>query len=222
MLFEKFSSADQLTSALADLLAAEFARTSAQPQLVMLAGGRTPLAAYAQIAARGIAADTNLHLCLSDERHVPVTSPDSNAGQLADLVRVLQLPPERVLFPDTALPLAASVRGWGKQLGGFLQRGGKLSLGVLGLGADGHTASLFSLDDVERSRGLLTLAVTHPNGSQRISLSAELLAKFARLVIVTAGAEKQPMVERLRTAPLTIPAGAATLRAPCVECWFAD
>ena len=222
MQFEKFPSVEKLTAALVDMLATEFARTSAQPRLVMLAGGRTPLEAYARIAARGVAADANLHLCLSDERHVPVTSPDSNAGQLAGLVRALRLPPERVLFPDTALPLAESVRGWGRQLGGFLQRGGTLPLGLLGLGADGHTASLFSLDDVERSRGLLTLAVTHPNGSQRISLSAELLAKFERLVIVTAGAEKQPMVERLRTAPLTIPAGAATARAPHVECWFAD
>lgn len=222
MQFEKFASGEKLTVALVDLLTAEFTRASAQPRLVMLAGGRTPLEAYARIAARGITADANLQLCLSDERHVPVTSPDSNAGQVAGLVRALQLPPERVLFPDTDLPLADSVRGWGQQLGNFLRRGGIMPLGLLGLGADGHTASLFSLGDVERSRGLLTLPVKHPNGSQRISLSAEVLAKFARLVIVTAGAEKQPMVERLRTAPMTIPAGAATVRAPHVECWFAD
>ncbi len=222
MRFEEFPSAAQLTAALVELLTAEVVRKSAQPRLMMLAGGRTPLEAYAQIAARGVVGDANLYLCLSDERYVPVTAPESNAGQVAPLVRALHLPPARVLFPNTTLPLAEAVRDWGHQFAGFLQRGGQLPLGILGLGADGHTASLFSLDDVERSRGLLALPVTHPNGSQRISLGADLLAKFERLVIVTAGAEKQPMVERLRAAPLTIPAGAATARAPRVECWFAD
>ncbi len=222
MHLQRYSSVENLTSALVELLAAEFARSSTAPRLVMLAGGRTPLAAYAQLAARGRAADAQLHLCLSDERLVPVTSPESNAGQLAGLVRALQVPPERTLFPHPELPAAAAVRDWNAQLAAFLTRGGTLPLGILGLGADGHTASLFTLDDVERSRGVLTLAVTRPDGPQRISLSAELLAKFARLIIVTAGAEKQPMIERLTTAPLTIPAGAATVRAPHVECWCAD
>lgn len=221
MHIERYPSAEKLTSALVDLLAAEFARSSDAPRLVMLAGGRTPLAAYAQLAARGQAADPNLHLCLSDERLVPVTAPESNAGQLAPLVRALRLPPERTLFPNPELPAAGAVRDWTARLSAFLARGGTLPLGILGLGADGHTASLFTLDDVERSRGMLTLAVARPNGPQRISLSAELLARFSRLIFVTAGAEKQPMLERLANAPLTIPAGVATIRAPCVACWCA-
>ena len=218
----RFPSAEKLTDALVDLLAAEFGRGSAAPRLVMLAGGRTPLAAYAELAARGRAADPNLHLCVSDERLVPVTSPESNAGQLAGLVQALQLPPERTLFPNPELPAAEAVRDWNAQLAAFLKRGGTLPLGILGLGSDGHTASLFTLDDVERSRGVLTLAVLRPSGPQRISLSAELLAKFTRLIFVTAGAEKQPMIARLATAPLTIPAGAAIARATRVECWCAD
>ncbi len=222
MRIERYASAEKLTTALVELLATEIFRSSATPRLVMLAGGRTPLDAYAQLAARGQAADANLHLCLSDERLVPVSSPESNAGQLAPLVRALQLPPERTLFPNPELPAADAVRDWNARLAGCLTRGGTLPLGILGLGADGHTASLFTLDDVERSRGVLTLAVARPSGPQRISLSAELLARFARLIFVTAGAEKQPMLARLATAPLTIPAGAATVRAPRVECWCAD
>lgn len=222
MHIERFPSTEHLTSALVELLAAEFARRSAGPRLVMLAGGRTPLAAYAQLAARGRAADPQLHLCVSDERLVPVTSPESNAGQLAALVSALRLPPERTLFPDPALAAAAAVRDWEAQLAGFLARGGTLPLGILGLGADGHTASLFALDDVARGAGALALAVPRPSGPHRISVTAGFLEKFERLVFVTAGAEKQPMVARLTTAPLTIPAGAATARAPRVECWCAD
>ena len=222
MRIQRFASGEKLTSALVTLLAEEFARSTVAPRLVMLAGGRTPLVAYAQLAARGQAADPQLHLCLSDERLVPVTSPESNAGQLAALVQALQLPPERTLFPDTALPAQAAVQAWSAQFTGFLARGGTLPLGILGLGADGHTASLFTLDDVERGRGALTLAVARPDGPQRISLTADLLEKFARLIFVTAGPDKQPMVARLATAPLTIPAGAATARAPRVECWCAS
>jgi 6-phosphogluconolactonase/glucosamine-6-phosphate isomerase/deaminase len=222
MQFEKFPSAEKLTEAVADLLAAEFVRRSEQPRLVMLAGGRTPLGAYAQIVARGLTADANLYLCLSDERHVQLTSPDSNAGQLLKLVKALKLPFNRQLFPNTAMPLTEAVRDWGEQLGNFLRRGGTLPLGILGLGADGHTASLFSLDDVLRGHDRLTQAVRRPSGPERISLTADLLMKFERLVIVTAGADKLPMVERLRTTPMMIPAGMVTIRAPRGECWYAD
>ena len=221
MHMERFAAVETLTTALVELLAAEFARATATPRLVMLAGGRTPLAAYAQLAARGVAEDPQLHLCVSDERLVPVTSPESNAGQLAALVRALQLPPERTLFPDPALPAVAAAWSWNTQLTGFLARGGTLPLGILGLGADGHTASLFSLDDVARGRGALTLVVPRPSGPHRLSVTADLLEKFERLIFVTAGAEKQAMVARLATDPLTIPAGAATARAPRVECWCA-
>lgn len=222
MQFEKFPSATKLTDALAELLAAEFVRHTDEPRLVMLAGGRTPLAAYAQITVRGLAADANLYLCLSDERYVQLTSPDSNAGQLLKLVTTLKLPLSRQLFPNTAMPPTEAVREWSEQLRNFLKRGGRFPLGILGLGADGHTASLFSLDDVLRGRGQLTQAVRHPDGSPRISLSADLLVRFERLVIVTAGAEKLPMVERLRTVPMVIPAGMVAVRAPRVECWYAD
>ena len=217
----RFPTLENLSTALADLLAAEFTRTTPTPRLVMLAGGKTPLAAYAQLAARGVTAEAQLYLCLSDERAVPVTSPESNAGQLAPLIQALRLPSERALFPDTTLPMAQAARTWHAQLTDFLARGGKLSLGLLGLGSDGHTASLFTLNDVGRGRGVLVMPVTRPTPPNRISVTADLLENFDRLIFVTAGTEKQAMLDRLLRAPLTIPAGAATAHAPRVECWYA-
>ena len=216
----RFPTLENLSTALADLLAAEFTRTTPTPRLVMLAGGKTPLAAYAQLAARGVAAEAQLHLCLSDERAVPVTSPESNAGQLAPLIQALRLPPVRTLFPNTALLLVEAAQAWHTRLATFLACGGKLSLGLLGLGADGHTASLFTLDDVARGRGALAIPVTRPTPPNRISVTTDLLEKFERLIFVAAGAEKQAILDRLLHAPLTIPAGAATARAPHIECWY--
>lgn len=215
-----FPTLEKLNTALVNLLAAEFTRSTTTPRLVMLAGGKTPLAAYAQLAARGMLAEAHLHLCVSDERLVPVTAPESNAGQLAALIHALRLPPERTLFPNTALPLTAAAHAWHAELTAFLARGGKLPLGLLGLGADGHTASLFTLDDVAR-RGALAIPITRPTPPNRISVTADLLRKFERLVFVVAGAEKQPMCDRLLQEPATIPAGAAVAHARNVECWHA-
>lgn len=217
-----FQGVENLTAALVELLAAEFTRATAAPRLVMLAGGTTPRAAYAQLAKQGVTAGAHLHLCLSDERLVPVTSPESNAGQLAALVRALRLPPERTLFPNTALPLAAAAQAWHTQLTAFLARGGKPSIGLLGLGADGHTASLFTLADVARGCGALALPIPRPAPPHRVSVTADFLEKFERLVFVVAGVEKKAMVDRLLHDPTTIPAGAAVAGAKNVECWFAD
>ncbi|TAN38029.1 MAG: hypothetical protein EPN23_03510 [Verrucomicrobia bacterium] len=217
----RFQTLEKLNTALVDLLAAEFTRVTPTPRLVMLSGGKTPLAAYAQLAARGVTAEAHLHLCVSDERAVPPASPEHNAGQLAPLLRALRLPQERTLFPNTALPLAEAAQAWHTQLSNFIARGGRPSLGLLGLGADGHTASLFTLDDVARGHGALAQPVTRPAPPNRISVTVDLLEKFERLIFVVAGAEKQAMRDRLLHAPLTIPAGAATARAPRVECWFA-
>jgi 6-phosphogluconolactonase len=218
----RFQTLEKLNTALAAELAAEFTRVTTLPRLVMLAGGKTPLAAYTQLAARGVTAEAHLHLCLSDERLVPITSPESNAGQVATLVHTLHVPPKRILFPNTGLPLAQAAQAWHTQLTDFLARGGKPTLGLLGLGADGHTASLFALDDVARGRGSLAIPVMRPSPPHRVSVTADFLEKFERLVFVVAGADKQAMVERLLCEPATIPAGAAVARANNGECWYAE
>lgn len=218
----RFQTLEKLNTALADLLAAEFTRVTTTPRLVMLAGGKTPLAAYTQLAARGLTAEEHLHLCLSDERMVPITSAESNAGQVATLVHALHVPPNRILFPNTGLPLAQAAQTWHMQLTDFLARAGRPSLGLLGLGADGHTASLFTLDDVARGRGSLAIPVMRPSPPHRISVTADFLEKFERLVFVVAGADKKAMVERLLREPTTIPAGAAVAHARNAECWYAE
>jgi 6-phosphogluconolactonase len=219
---ERFPTLEKFNAALTELLTAEIFRSTDVPRLVMLAGGRTPLAVYQLIADQNRVADANLHLCLSDERMVPTASPESNAGQLATLVAALAVPPARQIFPNTALPLPAAAQAYHENLAAFLKRGGRLSLGLLGLGADGHTASLFALDDVERGGGRYALPVLRASGPNRISVTADFLAMFDRLIFVAAGAGKREIVWRLLHEPETIPAGAAVARAPDVTCWFAE
>jgi 6-phosphogluconolactonase/glucosamine-6-phosphate isomerase/deaminase len=219
---ERFPNQEQLSTALAELLATEVCRESDAPRLVMLAGGKTPLAAYKIVADGGHTADADLHLCLSDERLVPTDSPESNTGHLTALVYELNVTQERRIFPDTHRLLPDAAQTYHNELATFLARGGQVTLGLLGLGADGHTASLFSLDDIERGHGRYAIPVQRENGPHRISVTADFLALTERLIFVAAGAEKQAMLWRLCHEPETIPAGAAVARAPRVECWFAE
>ena len=222
MKVEHFPTQERLSTALAEVLATEFCRESDAPRLVMLAGGKTPLAAYKLVADGGHTADVDLHLCLSDERLVPIGSAESNAGQLTALAYELNVTQERRIFPDTSRLLPDAAQAYHNELAAFLARGGHIALGLLGLGADGHTASLFSLDDIERGHGRYAIPVLRENGPHRVSVTADFLALTERLIFVAAGAEKQAMLWRLCHEPETIPAGAAVAHAPRVECWFAE
>lgn len=223
-----FQHADDLTAALVDLLACHFKLALPVPHAVMLPGGRTPRGAYQQIAQNPCFVDGNTRILLSDERLAPIRSPESNYGQLRPMLKALHIPAVHILRVDTSQTLALAARHYDRDLRAFLKRKGRITLGVLGLGADGHTASLFSTQDVERGRGALALAVPRKPGPDRVSVTADLLAKAERLVFVAAGAEKRLVVERMRVASAphvasaTLPAGLATAGVADVQVWFAE
>lgn len=208
-----------LTTALAALLREEFGRSGPEPRAVMLAGGSTPLAAYAQLAEHPPVAADSLHLLWSDDRHVPAESPRSNYGNLRPLLQALALPPGRVLRVHGELPLADAARRYDQDLATFLGRGGKIPLGLLGLGADGHTASLFTAEDVRSCAGTWAIPVHRPDGLDGISVTAALLKKVERLVFVVTGPEKRPMAGALLRQPPSIAAGLAVAGHRGVEIW---
>ena len=65
-----------------------------------------------------------------------------------------------------------------------------IRFGLLGLGADGHTASLFSSDDLERVDGHLAIDVQRPDGMQAITVTPELLSRVEHILMVVVGREK--------------------------------
>ena len=217
-----FPHTDDLTTALVDLLACHFKLALPVPHAVVLPGGRTPRGAYQQIAQNHFPVDGNTHILLSDERLVPIRSPESNYGQLRPMLKALRMPAMHILRVDTRQTLALAARHYDRDLCAFFERKGRITLGVLGLGADGHTASLFSTQDVERGRGALALAVPRTPGPDRVSVTADLLAKAECIVFVAAGAEKRLVVERMRVASVTLPAGLATAGIADVQVWFAE
>ena len=214
----RFASRVALQSALEERLATAIA---APAVAVMLAGGNTPLPAYRALGARPtLPHDAGLRILFSDDRYVPADSPASNYHQVRPLLAALALPSAAVLRVRTELPLEEAARDYDHQLAALLRPGARIGLGLLGLGADGHTASLFGPADLERARGHLAVAVQRPDGMSAVSVTPKLLAQTAEPVFVVAGEDKREAVRRLLAQDPGLTAWRAVAGCARVELWM--
>ncbi len=187
---------------------------------IMLSGGTTPLPAYRALA-RGPLPHDRLHILFSDERYVPSDSDASNYHQSRPLLDALALPAAAVARVRTELPLDEAARDYERQLAALLDSGVRVGLGLLGLGADGHTASLFGAADLERARGRLAIAVHRPDGMSAVSVTPDLLARVEEPVFVVAGSGKHDALQALTAQDRNLTAWRAVQGCPRVQLWFA-
>lgn len=231
MQLRKFESPQAMHQATENLLRrAMGARTHAEalpglqpgrPYGIMLSGGSTPMPAYRALADSAVWPADDLHVLFSDERVVRPDDERSNYGNTLPMLRAMNLPDERVLRVRGELGLEEAAARFENDLAAFFRRGGSVPLGLLGLGADGHTASLFSPEDVARGKGMLAQAVSRDEGPDRVSVSAEFLSRIGRIVFLVRGADKAAVVDRLLREPESIAAGRAIASARHVEIWVA-
>jgi len=201
--------ADAVAVRAARLVAAEARAAVAARGRFSLAvsGGRTPWALLRALAAEDVpwAAVSVFQV---DERAAPEGHPDRNwthvRANLLDRVPVPpgQAHPMEVLDPDRA---AAAAR-YAEALAGAAGRPPVLDLVLLGLGSDGHTASLVPGDPVLEARD--DVACTGPyQGRTRMTLTLPTLDRARRVLWIVTGAEKAPMLRRLIDRDASIPAG---------------
>lgn len=176
---------------------------------------------YEELCRRGGKASNAVQVLYSDERHVPVDSPDNNYRATVPLLSTLAIPDSRVFRVHTELEWIESAAQYHRELRRFMNGTGRITLGLLGLGTDGHTASLFTPADVLRGENLYAVAVPHEPGPNRVSVTPELLRRVERLVILVSGPEKNAIVTRLIQSPEQVVAGLALRDAPQVEIWQA-
>ena len=217
----RFLSNAEFDAALVERLERAVSGPATAGTAVMLSGGRTPLPAYREVAARRPKPAKGLHLLFSDDRYVPVTSESSNYFQTRLLVNALALPESAVLRVRTELPLEDAAADYGRQLAAMLQAGTRITLGLLGLGADGHTASLFNPAHLEQARGKLAIAVQRPDGLQGISVTPELLSQVAEPLFLVTGADKHAIVEEFLKSDSRLTARQAIAGCPKAEIWIA-
>src|SRR5256714_3964254 len=153
---------------------------------IMLAGGTTPLPAYRSLAQTPPPHDEGLHIVFSDDRYVPSDTDASNYHQTRALLDALALPAGAGARVRAELPLEEAAGGYERQLATLLDSGVRIGLGLLGLGADGHTASLFGAPDLERARVHLAIAVHRPDGMSAVSVTPDFLSPVGDALVVGA------------------------------------
>jgi 6-phosphogluconolactonase len=214
-----FENAEAWMRETADLLQRHMAKEFDVPHAVVLAGGQTPRPVYQALAAHPFPCSSNLRLMTSDERLVPPSEPENNFLHLWPMIRALGLSSEQALPVETGCGLDMAVAQQQAVLEDFLAQGGEVTLALLGIGADGHTASLFTLEDVMRGTGRHVIGVRRPDGPDRVSLSAEFLRRAKRIVFLANSPEKAGVLAKLQDEPWTLPAGCVAEGAHAVEVW---
>ena len=207
-------------ASLAESLAAFIVGRSAEsngPFALNLSGGSTPKRLYEVLGSDIVRTKidwSRVHLFFGDERFVPHDHPDSNYRMVREaLVAKVPIPRENVHAVDTAAATPeAAAAAYERELKSFL---GKDTLDIwrpvfavtlLGLGDDGHTASLFPGTDALRERDRWVTAVVGAKPEPRITMTFPVLASSRDVVFVVAGAAKRAMLKRLIDRDPGIPA----------------
>jgi 6-phosphogluconolactonase len=216
---KRFADRGQLQSAVEDRLQQVLVGTAVDQPAVMLSGGSTPIPAYLELAQRQLTPAPGLTLLFSDDRYVPSDSDQSNYHQSRPLFDSLRLPAAQVLRIRTELPLPDAAADSERRLSELLGGGRGIALGLLGLGADGHTCSLFSAADLERSRGKLAISVHRPDGRDAVSVTPTVLERVDQLIFVVAGADKRTALDALLRRQGDLTAWNAVRGCKAVEVW---
>ena len=168
---------------------------------IALSGGSTPKPLYEAIAAQHLPWD-KIHLFWGDERYVPADHPDSNQlmARRAWLDRV-NIPDANILPVPTEEPNPAdAARKYEEHLTIFFQTPtGEfpvLDLILLGMGDDGHTASLFPHTEALKVTDRL-ITVGNKDGTPRITFTAPLINKARCVMFVVAGDNKRPALSQV-------------------------
>ncbi len=173
---------------------------------IALSGGSTPKNLYALLATeswRGQVPWSKVHFFWGDERHVPPDHPDSNYRMTQErLLKLVSVPPENVHRIQTENPDASiAAEEYEQVLRQFFKLSGEqlpcFDLVLLGMGPDGHTASLFPGTEVIHDQTHLVAApwVAKFN-SYRVTLTPPVLNNAACVIFFVTGLEK---AETLRT-----------------------
>lgn len=176
--------------------------------LLAVSGGRTPWAMLRALGGEEIPWEA-VHVVQVDERVAPAGHPDRNLTRLREaLLAHSPLRPERIYaMPVEASDLAAAAARYARTLREIAGSPAVLDLVHLGLGADGHTASLVPGDPVLDVTGADVALTGVYQGRRRMTLTYPAINRSRRILWLVAGSEKAGMVRRLRDADPSIPAG---------------
>ncbi|ABQ47602.1 6-phosphogluconolactonase [Thermotoga petrophila RKU-1] len=166
----------------------------------VLAGGRTPLPVYEKLAEQKLPWNC-IHFFLSDERYVPIDSDQSNFRNINEvLFSRAKIPSSNVHYIDTSLSIKKACEKYEREIRSITDQ---FDLAILGMGPDGHVASIF---DLETGNKDVFVTFTDPSGDPevpRVTLTFRALNTSRYVLFLIRGKEKiNRLAEILKEEPL--------------------
>ena len=176
--------------------------------VMALSGGRNPWQMLAILAGMDLPW-SKIHWVQVDERVAPDGDPDRNLTHIQEsLFARAPVPLENLhSMPVTEVELDEAAASYARTLVQIAGNPPILDLAHLGLGPDGHTASLVPGDPVLQVLDRDVAMTGEYQKRRRMTLTYPMLNRARRIFWLVTGAEKAAMTARLRAADLSIPAG---------------
>jgi len=210
MKIQVLADADTVAREAAELIAADArAAVAARGCFTMaVSGGRTPWVMLRELAGQDVPWKS-VHVLQVDERVAPAGDPDRNLTHLREsLLAHAPLAADHIhAMPVELADLDVAVAQYSATLRETAGAPPAIDLVHLGLGPDGHTASLVPGDPVLDVRNADVALAGPYQGHRRMTLTYPTLDRARRILWVVTGAEKAPMLARLCRADPSIPGG---------------
>ena len=198
---------------------------------VSLSGGSTPKRLYERLASpafRDRFPWDRTEWFFGDERFVPKTDKDSNFRMVEEAMLSRVTVPEGCVhsFDTTALTPEDAAAGYERRLKRFYGADALdparplFDVTLLGLGPDGHTASLIPGQPVLGERDKWAAAVTEGRPEARLTLTYPVIASSRAIAFLVTGKDKAAMLAHVRSGAEDVPAG--RLRTAAEVHWFVD
>jgi 6-phosphogluconolactonase len=210
---EVLANDDAVAKAAAGVIAAEARDAVAARGVFTLAvsGGKTPWAMLKDLASEEVPW-SQVHVFQIDERIAPEGDPDRNLTHLHEsLLGNAPIPKENIhAMPVNAEDPLEGAKAYEETLQQFCGNPPELDMAHLGLGPDGHTASLVPNDpvlEVTDRDVALTDPVNLYQDRRRMTLTYPMINRSRKILWLATGAAKIPMIVKLRAGETSIPAG---------------
>lgn len=174
---------------------------------VALSGGSTPRTSYGLLASDSYLPKVDwrrVHLFFGDERCVPPDHPESNYRMVREtLVDHIPIPGENVHRIQGEIEPEEAADDYEKTMRSFFGSNSSFDLVLLGMGIDGHTASLFPGTGAIREHDRWVVAHHIQNlGVWRISLTPAIINGAETVTFIVSGKNKAEMAKRVLEGPL--------------------
>ncbi len=202
--FQTFGSADELTNAAVTFLAnvVRTAQSERGMAVLGLSGGSTPGPVYTALAKEQGIDWSKAWLFLVDDRCIRKDDPKSNQFLLrSTILKDAPVPESQIIVPDMTLAPADAAGQYGQQLSALVRKHG-IDVLVLGMGDDGHIASLFPplSDEAFGTEAAVHTTTDRFDVRDRISVSLPMLMQAREALLLLKGDAKKKVYDEMMAA----------------------